>query len=120
MPLPLVTSLTVMDFRPHPTSISYTETDQSPNHTDHLNHTTDDQTDTVQSDWLSSYHFKLFNARSLNNKFLHLQSLIYSSPPGIFAITETWLTNQILDAEVLPHEYSVYRKDRCSRGGGVL
>lgn len=28
----------------------HSETDQSPNHTDDLNHTTDDQTDTVQSD----------------------------------------------------------------------
>lgn len=34
-------------------------------------------------------------------------------------ITETWLHSDIDDASVFPPSYQVFRKDRCSRGGGV-
>ena len=41
------------------------------------------------------------------------------------AITETWLNDDISDCELLPDEFTIYRKDRSStnrgkRGGGVL
>ena len=62
----------------------------------------------------------LFNARSLGNKLINLQSLIYSSNPGIVAITETWLNKDIFSNEILPHDYCIYRKDRSTRGSGVL
>ena len=62
----------------------------------------------------------LFNARSLGNKLINLQSLVYSSNPGIVAITETWLNKDIFSNEILPHDYCIYRKDRSTRGGGVL
>ena len=34
--------------------------------------------------------------------------------------TETWLSDKILDNEILPYNYSIIRKDRQSRGGGVM
>ena len=35
-------------------------------------------------------------------------------------VTETWLSDFIFDHEILPCGYSLYRKDKSSRGGGVL
>ncbi len=35
-------------------------------------------------------------------------------------MTETWLTDSIFDNEILPPHFTIYRKDRGSRGGGVL
>ena len=35
-------------------------------------------------------------------------------------ITETWLSDSLFDLEILPTNYTIYRKDRCTRGGGVL
>ena len=48
------------------------------------------------------------------------QSYIYSTNFNLIAITETWLSNNILDGEVLPTNYTIYRCDRVSKGGGVL
>ena len=35
-------------------------------------------------------------------------------------ITETWLTSDYWDNEILPQGYTIYRRDSNSRGGGVL
>ena len=35
-------------------------------------------------------------------------------------MTETWLTSFIYDNEILPSKFILYRRDRDSRGGGVL
>ena len=35
-------------------------------------------------------------------------------------MTETWLDSNILDNEILPKGYIIYRRDRCTRGGEVL
>ena len=35
-------------------------------------------------------------------------------------ITETWLSDFVFDGEILPRGYVLYRKDRPTRGGGVL
>ena len=51
------------------------------------------------------------------NKF---QSFIYSNSYEIVCITETWLSDAVFDNEIIPKNYSIYRKDRKSRGGGVL
>ena len=37
-----------------------------------------------------------------------------------FAYPETWLSSHIYDSEIFPSNFVVYRKDRSSRGGGVL
>ena len=60
------------------------------------------------------------NIRSLVNKLSLFQSYIYSSDYDIICLTETWLTDLIFDQEILPTSYNIYRKDRPSRGGGVL
>ena len=58
--------------------------------------------------------------RSLTKQLNSFQSYIYSTDFSLIAITETWLSNNILDGEVLPTNYTIYRHDRVSRGGGVL
>jgi len=45
---------------------------------------------------------------------------VYASEFNVFCLTETWLSDFVFDSEVLPHDFIVYRKDRASRGGGVL
>ena len=45
---------------------------------------------------------------------------MYSSDFQIIAITETWLKDYILNNEILPTGYVIYRNDRQSRGGGVM
>lgn len=59
------------------------------------------------------------NARSVVNKVQPLENLLLLHEPDIVAITETWLSSDILDHEFTPPSYSVIRKDRLSRGGGV-
>ena len=54
------------------------------------------------------------------NKFSLFQSLVYSQEPSVFAVTETWLSDSYFDGEVLPSGYTIFRKDRKNRGGGVL
>ena len=54
------------------------------------------------------------------NQLVSFQSYVYSSDFSLIAITETWLHNGILDGEVLPTNYTIYRDDRAFRGGGVL
>ena len=38
----------------------------------------------------------------------------------MYCITETWLSDFVCDGEILPRGYVLYRKDRPTRGGGVL
>ena len=68
-------------------------------------------------DWL---RVCLFNSRSLVNKLSNFQSFVYTSNFNILCITETWLTDSVFDLEILPTDFTIYRKDRHSRGGGVL
>ena len=58
-------------------------------------------------------------SRSLVNKFSRFQCS-YSSTFDVICITKTWLTNFICDKEILPKVYTLYRKNRVTRGGGVL
>ena len=78
--------------------------------------------DRVPRQRTSNLYAVLLNARSLRNKLTDLQASIYSNDVDILVITETWFTPAILDHEVLPSGYSVYRRDREEdrRGGGVL
>ena len=61
-----------------------------------------------------------FSARSIVNKRLDLQAYVTLVNPDFIAITETWLHNNIDDNELLPNSYNIHRKDRESRGGGVI
>ena len=62
----------------------------------------------------------MLNSRSLANKLINFQSFTYSHSYSLIAVTETWLSNFILDKEILPYNYAICRNDRSSRGGGVL
>ena len=69
----------------------------------------------------SKLSLMLLNARSLVNKLIDFQASIYSKSVDIIIVSETWLTSAILNHEILPSCYSVYRRDREDRrGGGVL
>ena len=54
------------------------------------------------------------------NKLSKLQSFVYASDFNVLCITETWLSDHISDGEILPSDFVLYRKDRPSRGRGVL
>ena len=56
----------------------------------------------------------------MNKQINDFQSYIYSENFDIIAITETWLSNHTFTNEIFPCSYNVIRKDRDSRGGGVL
>ena len=67
---------------------------------------------------LKSRHF--VNGR----KLCHLssfQDLVYSEQPDFVWVTETWLTDDVHNCEILNNSYYVYRKDWETRqGGGVM
>ncbi|XP_028419259.1 uncharacterized protein LOC114545074, partial [Dendronephthya gigantea] len=48
------------------------------------------------------------------------QNLVYSEGFGIVCVNETWLSGHIYNSEILHSGYSVIRKDRKTRGSGVL
>ena len=62
----------------------------------------------------------MFNCRSLINKLSLFQSFVYSSDFTFICLTETWLSDHVSDGEILPNGFVLYRKDRPTRGGGVL
>lgn len=62
----------------------------------------------------------MLNTRSIVNKLSKFMSFVYSSNYSIVCCTETWLSDSIFDNEIIPTGYSIYRKDRGWRGGGVM
>ena len=58
--------------------------------------------------------------QSLKNKKPDLQLTIDNTNHDIIFGCETWLHKKIDTLEILPDNYTVYRKDRSSKGGGVL
>ena len=68
----------------------------------------------------SLIHVCLLNSRSSVNKMNAFQSFVYSSIYKLIAFTETWLSHQLLDNEILPTNYVIYRADRDSRDGGMI
>ena len=68
--------------------------------------------------------FIYMNARSLkssnrkNHKINQLNNIVSLSECEVCAITETWLNDDISDCELLPDEFTIYRKDRSSTNPG--
>ena len=64
------------------------------------------------------------NVQSLLSKMDECRQFIQDTGktlPLIFGMSETWLTESVTDGEVAVEEYTLYRRDRGSRGhGGVL
>ena len=60
------------------------------------------------------------NCRSICNKVLEFWNLIDTHNPDVAIGTESWLSEEINNAEILRDGYITFRRDRCSRGGGVF
>jgi hypothetical protein len=60
------------------------------------------------------------NCQSVKNKQCRIQNLIDSTKPDIIIATETWLDPTITNSQFLPPNFTVYRNDRNTDGGGVL
>ena len=62
------------------------------------------------------------NIRNLSNKLDEIRCIVNTLNSGIHLIsfTETWLNNSVLDEEVSIPGYTIFRKDRGSKGGGVI
>ena len=59
------------------------------------------------------------NTRSLASKISELQCVPTQNSADIVCITETWLTDNIINDAVSLSGYNLFRKDRRSRGGGI-
>jgi len=60
------------------------------------------------------------NCSSICNKIIEFWSLIDTYNPDVVIGTEAWLSEEINNVEVFRDDYITFRRDRCSRGGGVL
>ena len=69
---------------------------------------------------LCDNYYCLWNACSLCNKLNSFQAFVYSKNFAIVAITETWLKDFIFDNKILPSNYTIYRIDRQTKGGGTI
>ena len=59
--------------------------------------------------------------RSLGNKIVNLHYFLDTTSPDLLILTETWLDCSIPDSLLVSHYgYHIFRKDRSSRGGGVI
>ncbi len=67
----------------------------------------------------SVLYIKLLNTRSMLSA---VEDLLYYVPrikPDVLGICETWLDESIEDTEICPEGWSLVRRDRNRRGGGV-
>ena len=60
------------------------------------------------------------NCRSICNKVLEFWNLIDTYNPDVVIGTESWLSEEINNAKVFRDDYITFRRDRCSRDGGVF
>ncbi|XP_077287785.1 uncharacterized protein LOC143912379 [Arctopsyche grandis] len=60
------------------------------------------------------------NVRGLNSKTVDCLSSVLVQHHDFIALTETWLNESVCDFEIFDDRYLVFRRDRASRGGGVL
>ena len=69
---------------------------------------------------MSKQLFWFTNARSIANKISELSNIVAITKPLFFCITETWLSNVIPTTALNLENYKIHRRDRESKGGGVL
>ncbi len=67
-------------------------------------------------------NFMYANLRSIlnNNKRDEMQILVNEQKIDVLGITESWLSEEKENAEIGLPGFNLFRKDRKSRGGGVL
>jgi len=76
--------------------------------------------DVSSDDLHSGLRCACLNSRSIMPKRYDLFASLSSHEVDILAVVETFLDSTILDAEVCPPSYVMYRRDRTRHGGGVL
>ena len=63
----------------------------------------------------------LFNARSICNKLNEFHVVIKTIKPSLCAVTESWLNSNVSDQFLdIDNQYTIYKHNRESRGGGVF
>ena len=60
------------------------------------------------------------NCRSICNKMIEFWNLAETYNPDVIIGTESWLHKEINNSELFRGDYITFRRDRCSRGGGVF
>jgi hypothetical protein len=60
------------------------------------------------------------NCRSILNQILEFLNLVDTHNPDVVIGTESWLSDEINNAEVFRDDYIIFRRDRSTRGGGVF
>ena len=68
------------------------------------------------SKWLNCVHL---NVRSLLPKIDEICLFAFNARVGVICITESWLDPSISDSEIELSNYTVVRRDRSRKGGGV-
>ena len=54
-------------------------------------------------------------------KLTLFKNYVYTNTLDIIAVTDTWLTDNVSDGEILGNDYTIYRRDRVGKtGGGVF
>ena len=64
--------------------------------------------------------FLYTNSRSIHNKIDEFHSTVSLLNPFVICIVESWLTKDFNNSTLKLNGYSIFRKDRKSRGGGIL
>jgi len=86
-----------------------------------LSNTTPTTGDTLLLECSSTPILCHLNVQSLMSKVDELRALLSGAKrPVVLGLSETWLDESVLDGEVSIPGYSQYRRDRTSKGGGVL
>ena len=60
------------------------------------------------------------NCRSIYNKALEFWNLVDTYSPDIIIRTESWLREEIGNTEIFRADFTTFRRDRHTRGGGVF
>ena len=64
----------------------------------------------------SKLNCALLNSRSLCNKIVEFQGLVYGNNLDVVAVTETWLHDGYFDGEILSSSlYTIFQKDRVGK-----
>jgi hypothetical protein len=60
------------------------------------------------------------NCRSIYNKTLEFWNLVDTYNPDVVIGMESWLKEDISNAEIFTADFTTFRRDRSARGGGVF
>ena len=60
-----------------------------------------------------------YNARSILPKLDELQANVLLQKPDIICIIETWLSEDVMDDELLLPDYQIHQLDCNRHGGGI-